>query len=215
MYKSGIINLLIKHDKTDTDLSVTMFEDKVQLVCFVSSGILFLFLFICFYMEWLRHYQLLICMISLLLMLVHNLSVAIHGLLTLFNPIKSYLTQVKERISSEVCLLKKLEPYSIEAVDYTCRRLIHEKKVLEDRVGFIVGAMDKLGIIPAVILLYLTYAKNMDDPTLHKAPNEIIVFVGTIYFVAFVCKHVIDRLNSTIFILEEAKKSKETKAVEP
>jgi hypothetical protein len=69
----------------------------------------------------------------------------------------------------------------------------------------LVGFVDKLGIVPAVIMLYLAYVKAMNSQGELDLPPFAIGIVSGVYLGAISARIVIDSLRDKIAILEYSK----------
>ncbi|TOJ56606.1 hypothetical protein CGI36_24375, partial [Vibrio parahaemolyticus] len=74
------------------------------------------------------------------------------------------------------------------------------------RVGFLVGIVDKLGIVPAVLMIYLAYVKALGSKEMFNLSPLIIGIVSGVYLGAISARIVIDALRDKIAILELSKK---------
>ncbi|MGL1958554.1 MAG: hypothetical protein OCD00_14705 [Colwellia sp.] len=79
-----------------------------------------------------------------------------------------------------------------------------EAERLEKRIGALVGSMDKLGLFPAIIALYIAYAKTFGTTSFAEIPYMLLGFIAGLYLAAFSAVNVIGRLRAYSFIIEIA-----------
>lgn len=133
--------------------------------------------------------------------LLYLLASSIGSIRYMLTPTKSYFNDLVQRIEREETVVAALANQSPEAIESTKHRLEFEKDRLASRIGFLLGVVNKLGIIPAFISLYLAYAKVTDDPLLEHVPYPVLGFICGIYVGAFFNKHLSDRFEVMILVL--------------
>ncbi len=74
---------------------------------------------------------------------------------------------------------------------------------LVDRIGFMVGAVDKLGLFPALFMLYFTYTK-IAEHSVSMFQIASIAFICGLYIGVLLAKAVIDSFRHNIHLLELA-----------
>lgn len=122
-------------------------------------------------------------------------------LLFLKNPLTIILNRVKDETTldySKLCSLNDVQP---EVLCHAYRHLITERESFERRTGILVGALEKVGLIPGFATLYLAWSKLAEqkisiDPWIAGA-----VFV--LYFFAFYFHLLFTRLDRYIATLDE------------
>ncbi|TOQ18818.1 hypothetical protein CGH00_22785, partial [Vibrio parahaemolyticus] len=77
---------------------------------------------------------------------------------------------------------------------------------LSGRMSFLVGAMDKLGIFPALFMLYYTYTQlpKIESDTLNLVHIWAVSFLGGLYIGTLLIKSIIDTLRNHINIIDLA-----------
>lgn len=152
-----------------------------------------------------------ICLIylALLCLLVYWASSIFGNIRYLLTPTKSYINDLIERLGYEENVVIALAHETPHALTIAQQRIEFEKQYLISGIGFTVGIIDKLGIFPALISLYLTYAKANNDPALTKVPYLVFAFICSIYISAFIVKHIINRFEVMQLILGYAREKAE------
>jgi len=137
---------------------------------------------------------------------IYLLASIIIGLKGLVNPMRSLLEELSEQMRLEYDITIKLTSYSHENLDYVQQRLSFHKEIMSSRLKFLLGAIDKLGIFPAILAFYLTVAKVVEDQAI---PNSWIVYISAfflgLYIGAFFIKSAIDVLDKICYIINNAK----------
>lgn len=143
-------------------------------------------------------------LLAITLLLSYSVASFLGNLRQIASPTKSYMKDLSKRVESEEQIIAKLIDEDASDLESVRKRLEFERERLSARIGFLVGAIDKLGVIPAVIVLYLTYAKTMNDPNLSQIPYPVLGFVSGIYVSCFFVKQIIDRFEHMILVIESA-----------
>lgn len=150
------------------------------------------------------------------LLIIYSLASFLHNLPDMLTPAKSYFKDLTKRIDAENDLVAELAALPINQLEITRKRLQFEKEKITSRICFLVGAIDKLGIIPAVLALYFTYIKTLDGSKLEALPYPVLSFIAGIYIGCILLKHVLDQIEHTCFAIEVAvERVKENSNVEP
>jgi hypothetical protein len=148
-------------------------------------------------------------------LLLYSVASIVGGLRYFLTPTKSYVTDLLKRLESEEKVVAALANEAPEVLEKVQRRLEFERSRLASRMGFLLGVVDKLGIIPAFITLYLAYAKVTSDPMLEHVPYPVLGFVCGVYVGAFFNKHLSDRFEVMNLVLGNAyEKAKQRRAIQ-
>ncbi|TOH98888.1 hypothetical protein CGI69_21935 [Vibrio parahaemolyticus] len=113
---------------------------------------------------------------------------------------------INERYQSDYLVAQEISTFGDDSID--CVKILFEDRIryLESRVGFLVGIVDKLGIVPAVLMIYLAYVKALGSKEMFNLSPLIIGIVSGVYLGAISARIVIDALRDKIAILELSKK---------
>ncbi|EIJ6618282.1 hypothetical protein LJK89_004750 [Vibrio parahaemolyticus] len=119
---------------------------------------------------------------------------------------KETLMNINERYKSDYLVAQEISTFGDDSID--CVKILFEDRIryLESRVGFLVGIVDKLGIVPAVLMIYLAYVKALGSKEMFNLSPLIIGIVSGVYLGAISARIVIDALRDKIAILELSKK---------
>ena len=202
--KQNIIALLLKDDRLGSLVEylysnpIEKYSLRIGFLCVLAA-----LLFIPF-----ENYKIIggwLCLIAVVLFILYTLAAFLWNVRFIATPTKSYFADLTKRIESEEKLINELALENPHQLGELLTRLRFERERLASRIGFLVGAIDKLGIIPAVVALYLTYAKTLDDANLAKVPYPLLGFITGIYIGCFLVKHIIDRIEHICLAIENAK----------
>ena len=142
--------------------------------------------------------------IALLMVIVFSINNTIMQMKYVLSPAKEHLADLEARIEQEYALVQRLTSYDHWSLVQAKNRLLFEAERLEKRIGALVGAMDKLGIFPAMIALYIAYSKTFGTTSFIDVPYILLGFIAGLYLAAFSAVNVIGRLRAYAFIIEIA-----------
>ncbi len=114
------------------------------------------------------------------------------------NPIKIVLSSLQDASKKDLLLLDELGKYSSESLKYVKCRIDSQEKAIEKRIGVLVGAIEKIGIIPGVLTLYLA-AISHNSQRLAFTAAVVVLFM---YFLSFIIHFSIPRLSLYSRLLE-------------
>ncbi|MDW1751177.1 hypothetical protein R7P07_22820 [Vibrio sp. Vb2133] len=139
--------------------------------------------------------------------------IILYGLLSTATSAKFFVSatkwtmkSVKTRFSDNYTLAENLSRYDDKSLEHVITLFNDRIVFLQGRVGFLVGALDKLGVIPAVIMLYFSYAKVFTDKDVFEMPPLVLGIVSGVYIGAISARMVTDSLCEKIATLELARK---------
>jgi hypothetical protein len=113
-------------------------------------------------------------------------------------------SRLSKKIDQESEILSKLAYEDKEHLQNMLRHLQFEQSRLKNQIGFLIGAVEKLGIIPALLALYLTYVKTQNDSVLEVVPYQVLSVIVAIYTGCIFLKHITTRIEYFCFILDKA-----------
>ncbi|EPA8652074.1 hypothetical protein [Photobacterium damselae] len=119
---------------------------------------------------------------------------------------KETLKNINERYRSDYIVAEEISTFGDDSID--CVKVLFEERIryLESRVGFLVGIVDKLGIVPAIIMIYLAYIKALGSEEIFNISPLITGIVSGVYLGAITARIIIDALRDKMGILELSKK---------
>lgn len=107
------------------------------------------------------------------------------------NPLVIFMKSLVEESADELKLSAELKNFSIESLKLVKRGLDAGYQSINQRVGLLVGAIEKIGIFPGLVTLYLA-ASTKTSP---KIAVFIAVAMLSLYMLAFAVHHALPRLQ--------------------
>lgn len=141
---------------------------------------------------------------ALLMVIVFSVNNTIVQMKYVLSPAKEHLSDLSLRAEQESILVQRLTMYDSWNLKQAKQRLQFEADRLEKRIGALVGAMDRLGLFPAVIALYIAYSKTFGVDSFTEIPYLLLGFIAGLYLATFSAVNVIGRLRAYSFIIEIA-----------
>jgi len=179
------------------DFRLQLYETSTQKLSFlgsIASIVLGTIAGLCFRftrIEWLGWVALVSIASSSFLALIYQIAQLIPEVRKLKNPERETSSPLVEAFNSDMDLIHYLAS-SFEAHHLSYARAMYSSmaKHIRERIGLLVGALDKVGIIPIAVTAYLSYAKAMKDG-INFGPYE---WVG----ISFVCLYILAiRMSAT------------------
>lgn len=181
-----------------------LYTNIVEKMFLVITGILILCFAFAYLVPLTRPYSGWLLIAAFLSILLYSLSSFLGQGKFLLTPIKSYISDLSTKINSERDVVKNLSMYSSRSINSAKERLEHEKEQIEGRIGFLLGVMDKLGLAPALITLYIAYAKAMNDPQLANVPDFVLALLAGLYLGAFFAKAITAKFSLMSVLLKQS-----------
>jgi hypothetical protein len=208
--KHRIYGVLTQEDGI-REIIKSLYRNPVEKYGLAALTILVILFFASLWFEVSKKWSATILILLAIAYLFYMLASFVTNLRFILSPVKSYITNLTKKLESEEIVLKRLINENVTDLEAVKIRLEFERNQLNLKVGFLLGAIDKLGIIPAALALYTVYAKAVNDKLLPKTLEIVFAFFVGLYLGTFVVKHVIDRFSHMIFIIEQAIKDSKRK----
>ncbi|WEM43897.1 hypothetical protein PTW35_09015 [Photobacterium sp. DA100] len=201
--KRDLVSLLV-HDDNVKDLAGYLYTNPVEKYSLRIAIILAGASLPLIYLNLSRETGGWLSLIAAAMFLLYSISYFVWNLRYIALPTKSYFLDLQKRVSSEERIINALSLENRYQLSELYRRLKFERERLNARIGFLIGAIDKLGLLPAVIALYFTYVKAMNDKSLDTIPYPILSFIVGIYIGCIIVKKIIDRIDHMCLAVEVA-----------
>ncbi|UXH99936.1 hypothetical protein [Photobacterium sp. TY1-4] len=202
--KQDIVTVLVKNDSV-SNLADYFYSNPVEKYS-LRLAILFAFISLpLIYFDIQKEVAGWLSLIAGALFILYSIASFVWNLRYIAMPTRSYFIDLQKRIESEEKLIKELSAENSYQLDELLRRLNFERERLRSRVGFLIGAIDKLGLFPAILALYLTYVKTTNDISLDNIPYPLLSFIVGIYVGCFLVKSIIDRIEHMCLAVEISK----------
>lgn len=186
------------------ELINSFYTNRIEKIFLVLTGIFIFCFVIAFFVPYTKPYSIWLLVIGFISIMLYSLSSFVSQAKYLLTPTKSYISDLSQRMSNEKKVALDLSIYSSQSILMARERLEYEKSQLEKRIGFLIGVLEKLGIVPAVIALYIGYAKAMKDPQLENVPEFALAAIAGLYLGAFLVKSMTSKLSLMCVILKDA-----------
>ena len=203
MKTKEIIEELIKEEKP-FDIFSSVYDNKLQKWSLVVIGICIIISLITYFVSPNSFVLGLTMITALLMVIIFSINNTFSQLKYLLSASKEHLHELSIRVEQETRLIQRLTAYDSWSLSQAKGRLNFEADRLEKRIGALVGAMEKLGLFPAIIALYIACAKTLGSTNFTDIPYLLLGFVAGIYLAAFSAVNIIGRLRAYSFIIEIA-----------
>lgn len=186
-----------------------MFNNSIEKWAFILSGILAIaFISTSLFEEKIfeeKYFSFLLFIIWLIFLLTYYFSKIGYGAYIIIKPVNVYLSMLFKKIEREEKLLNLLVDYPVEEIEKTINKLKYEKGSILSGVGFLLGALEKVGIVPTLIAFYFSYSKSGDELLNSDTSQTILAILVGIYVSVFIAKHIFDWIEHKIYLLELAR----------
>lgn len=200
-------------------MSLKPWENRTQFVLFMISIIGLCFGFVCaaathiWNEKWLAYSSLIFLVIAMVASAVYQLAVVIPALKILRHSEKSLTSPATERFNNDIDRISSLaRDFERHHLEYARDRLTLITDQLRNRISFLVGAIEKVGILPLAVTGYLSAEKILSDPKLASSGIEwAFGALIALYLMAVHLLLVSQRLDRLVLIVRHAanKKSSE------
>jgi hypothetical protein len=184
-------------DRKTADFRLKLYETRFQRISFVGSALslaLSLLAGMCFHffqIEWLGWTALICVSLASVAAMGYQVAQIIPDMTKMKNPEREISSPLVKAFNDDMDLIHQLAT-SFEAHHLSYARAMYSSMAsqIRERIGLLVGALSKIGIIPIIVTTYLSYAKTIKDG-LTFGPYE---WIG----ISFVCLYILAiRLTAT------------------
>lgn len=199
-----IIELLMSNESALTGIKSYIKEYRLEAILFIlglimaTVGIVSIFVY--------PSISSLFFMLFFICIVVHGLTSTVTSVKFFINATKWTMDNIRTRYDDNFPMAEKLSKYDDKALEQVISLFNGRIHFLKVRVGLLVGALEKLGVIPAVVMLYFSHAKVFDKQDIFEMPPLVLGIVSGVYIGAISARIVSDSLNDKISILELARK---------
>ncbi|MEZ7186277.1 hypothetical protein NO991_00310 [Pseudoalteromonas sp. DY56-GL22] len=124
--------------------------------------------------------------------------------LTLQNPSHDFFKPIMKDISLHIDLVNKFSTFPSCELSQSIRRLSYDIERVKGRLGFLVGAIEKLGIIPYCITLYFAFINFLDKHENNTTYIYALAFLFGLYSSSIVIIRSLEKLEFIKVILVDA-----------
>jgi len=198
---SSIINSFVSEESVVDNMKRFILENKVEAFSFFAGVIAVITaLAAAFFSFSTVSYISLFAFFAFLVL--YSLSSFISTLRFFIGATKETLLNIDNRYRADCHVAEGISSYSTDSIEQVKTLFVNRIIYLEARVGFVVGIVDKLGIVPAIIMIYLAYIRVSGGTEILDLSPFVIGIVSGVYLGAISARVIIDALRDKIAILE-------------
>lgn len=185
---TSVISALSRIGKADRP---SFFGNKYEKVLFISMMTIFGLIItfgVVFYFTKIPLLKLLALILTLIFYfnaMLWQLSLVIPFLKFFRNPAGDLLKVVESSASKEVSSMTGLAPISTEAIQYVADRLLLARQQLHARMAFLVGAVEKVGVLPGVVASLLALSKVSESEMFKSNSESLYLYIALAFFVFY------------------------------
>lgn len=177
-----IFELLSEVKIEDKNKQSLLYSNNFEKYTLASVGGAFLVFLIVYIPDSTRIYSAFLLLLALILLVINLIGSVIYLAIDMFkDQSKEFLISLSEDSQAQLLLMQNISTFSQWDIDLAIQRMEFELQKIQSRTGFLVGAMDKLGIIPAIIALYISIEKILDQQMFGYLHLLAISFIIGIY----------------------------------
>ncbi len=202
---SQVCNILINELENKTFVEL-FYDNKFEKLILTIIGLSVIFFVSTIFFENTKNFAYISALVFLFFIFLYSLATSISSFLFIKNPVKFYLKNLIGNLKKESFVISQLSEKDPESLKATYERLEFESNKLNSRVCFLVGALDKVGIIPGLIALYFAFIEGTGESNFNNIPDVILTFLVGLYAGAFISRRITGRIENMIFILKLSEK---------
>jgi hypothetical protein len=165
---NNVIKIVL--DRKTTDFRLKFYKTSFQKFCFIGSVVSLIFWFvagICFRITgvgWLGIVSLIAYFATTILVVIYQMAQIIPEARRLKNPERDISASLVNTFNDDMDLIYHLST-SFESHHLSYAKEMYGKmaRQLRERIGLLVGALDKIGIVPIAVTAYLTYSRAIKE----------------------------------------------------
>jgi hypothetical protein len=190
MFSAEVTNVIGALSRIGKTNNPSFFGNKYEKGLFISMVTIFGLIMasgLVFYVtrgSWLKFLVLILTLAFYFSVLLWQLSLVISMLKFFRNPADDLLKILESSASREVSSMTGLAPVSTEAIQYVADRLVLAKQQLSARMSFLIGAVEKVGVLPGVVASLIALSK-VSEAEIFESNNESLYFYIAIAFFVF------------------------------
>jgi len=196
-----ILGFLLDETGKTTVLSL-FYETQLQKILFILILISFSISTIFAFFESTKIYSFLFAIILIILLVFFTIAYSITTLKFFYSPIREYVDVLKSRIYKENKLIEELSKKNINDLKIIKEWVEIEIGRIENHINFLVGAIEKLGVIPSVVTLYFAYERYITNKSTYTM--YLFFIITMVYIVVIIAKMITNWLSTVHRILLRA-----------
>ncbi|PAJ73340.1 hypothetical protein CJF42_16240 [Pseudoalteromonas sp. NBT06-2] len=124
---------------------------------------------------------------------------------TVKNPTKDILEPIVQALEPQVELTNKLTSFKSIQLQQAIDRLNYDSQRIKSRLGLMVGAIERLGIVPFLIALFFTAHKFFTTEQMSSNYTIGLSLISGIYIGVLMCTSALQRFEYFKLVLSDAK----------
>ena len=161
-------------------------------------------------LPWQKLIALVFVALSQISALLYQLSIIFQGFKVLKEPARHFLEPVTKSSAQDFELATSLSRFEESQLEYAKNRLLLECEQMKSRVSILVGAIEKVGILPVAVTWVLAAYKYFDKGALVFSEVDWLVYgLMGIYIIAVPILFFIHKLQRYILVVETSLSIKE------
>lgn len=101
------------------------------------------------------------------------------------NPTGQLLQSFEESAAKELATINSLSNVSPETIEYLSDRLILAKEQLNKRMAFLIGAVEKIGLLPGLVASLLALSKLSETKPFSIESKELYIYGALAFFIFY------------------------------
>lgn len=168
-------------------LFLSKYEKKLFIVMIavfifmIVSGMFFYFTKII----WLKLLALILTLVFYFSAILWQVSIIIPMLRFFKNPTSDFLKVIESSATNELSAMTGLATVSNETIQYVADRLNLANQQLRARTAFLVGAVEKVGVLPGVIASLLALTKVSEVDIINGSSDNLYVYIAFALFIFY------------------------------
>ncbi|WP_194724282.1 hypothetical protein [Noviherbaspirillum malthae] len=157
-------------ERKTRDFRLRLYENTCQKVFFIGSiaslisGVIAGILFRYYQLEWLGWLSLISISGASISALAYQVAQLVPEVIKLKNPEREVSSPLAEAFNDDMDLIHQLSiSFEVHHLNYAKVMYITMARQIRERIGLLVGALDKIGVIPVAVTTYLSYAKVINE----------------------------------------------------
>lgn len=102
------------------------------------------------------------------------------------NPTEQLLQVFQERATREISSMSNFSIISLETLEYLSQRLLLAKEQLHQRMAYLMGAVDKVGVLPGFIASFLALSKVLESKTFPVENKQLYIYAAIGFCILYV-----------------------------
>lgn len=192
MSPSEVSLVVLALSKIEQKTGVSFFSSKFEKYVFIAmvlifsliviAGIVFLF----FRNSIVEIIALTLTLIFYLIAMIWQISLIIPIFKFFKNPTEELLQVFQAQATKEISSMSNFSVISLEALDYLSERLLLAKEQLHQRMAYLMGAVDKVGVLPGFIASFLALSKVLESKTFPVENKQLYIYAAIGFCILYV-----------------------------